>query len=74
MAMFDPLAPTESEFQACAVCRRVIDPAAHDTVYAIEVVPLDTLRGRKYVEGSEVAFHEPCFPASSPRYRRVAVV
>ena len=45
--MFDPLAPAESEFQACAMCRRVIDPAAHDTVYAIEIVQIDTPRGRK---------------------------
>ena len=57
--MFDPLA--ESEFQTCAGCRRVIDPAAHDTVYAIELVKLDTPRGRKYLDGPEIAFHETCF-------------
>ena len=74
MATFDPLAPDENEFRACAVCRRVIDPAAHDTVYAVEVVRLDTQHGRKYVEGSQVVFHESCFPASSPQYRRLSAV
>ena len=70
--MFDPLA--EIELPICAVCRRVIDPAAHDGVYAIEVVKLDTPRGRRYLDGPDVAFHESCFPASSPRYRRVSIV
>ncbi len=70
--MFDPLA--ESEFQTCAGCRRVIDPAAHDTVYAIELVKLDTPRGRKYLDGPEIAFHETCFPTSSPRYRPISTV
>ena len=69
--MFDPLAES---FPTCTVCRRVIDPAAHDTVYAIEIVQVDTPRGRKYVEGAEVAFHESCFPASSPLYRRASIV
>ena len=72
MATFDPLA--ETEFPTCTVCRRVIDSAAHDTVYAIEIVKLDTPRGRKYVDGSEVAFHESCFPAASPQYRRLSLV
>ena len=72
MAMFDPLA--ESEFQTCTVCRRIVDPAAHDTVHAIEVVKLDTPRGRRYVDGSEVVFHDSCFPATSPRYRRLSLV
>jgi hypothetical protein len=52
----------------------VIDPAAHDTVHAIEMVELDTPRGRRYIEGSEVVILEPCFSASSPQYRRVSVV
>jgi hypothetical protein len=72
VVLFDPLA--ESEFQVCPVCRRVIDPAAIDTVLAIELVRFDTPRGRKYVDGLEVVFHESCFPATSPRYRRVSVV
>jgi hypothetical protein len=72
VALFDPLA--ESEFEVCPVCRRVVDPAANDTLHAIEIVRFDTPRGRRYVDGSEVAFHESCFPATSPQYRRVAIV
>ena len=52
----------------------MIDPAAHDTVYAIEVVKIDTPRGRRHVDGPEVVFHETCFPTSSLRYRRVSTV
>ena len=67
----------ESEFQTCTVCRRMVDSAAHDTVYAIEVVKLDTPRGRRYVDGSEVAFHESCLPddiaALSARLARLTI-
>ena len=72
MAMFDPLA--ESEFQTCTVCRRIVDTAAHATVHSIKVVKLEPQRGRRYVDGSEVVFHDSCFPATSPRYRRLSLV
>jgi len=69
--MFDPL-DANGGYQTCPGCRRLVDPAAHDTVLAVEIVKLDTIRGRRWFEGPEVAFHESCFPADSAPYRRLA--
>jgi hypothetical protein len=70
----DSLAPSENGFEICRACRRLIDPAAHDTLRAVEFVRVDGLRSRRYRESGEVVFHAACFRATSARYRLISSV
>lgn len=59
-------------YDVCEGCREPIDPDAPDTVAAREIVPMPGFGSPHDVaEGKRVLFHEDCFPADGPRYRRV---
>jgi hypothetical protein len=55
----------------CETCRKEIDPDAPDSVRAVELRKTVAMGPTvKYLEGMGVFFHEDCYPAGSPHYRR----
>jgi len=56
----------------CETCREQVDPEAAGVVRAVEVIRTVSMGPTvSELEGLGVYFHEECFPAGSPNYRRV---
>jgi len=56
----------------CAGCGEAIEPDETDVVEAEEIEPVPGFGApADTAEGMRAVFHERCFPAGDPRYRRL---
>jgi hypothetical protein len=63
--------PPEGPFSICETCNEIVDPADPRIVFAKEVVAAGTMGNPSAtVLGLGVWFHDVCFPAGSPYYKR----